>query len=245
MEGRDEGFTLIEVVIASVALAVVLLAVLGIYGAGQDACSLGSANLSLQTLNTRCMTQMTRQIRESHIFGIAADGSWIRLQVPVDYDGDGDAIDDDKNVEWGAEDRLNWLLEYAYYTEAGSGTEGWTFNEKKSGNGGIDLNGDGDRDDMIEFGCIVANIKDENGAIVSSRQITPRCIVLDIDGDGIREPLFKRIYANGTTDQDGPGGLPPDNNGPDVRIAFRSFKMADKERMVLLPASSVVATRNY
>ncbi len=52
-------------------------------------------------------------------------------------------------------------------------------------------------------------------------------------------------YAAVMWDPDGPGPLPPDNNGPNVRITFRSFKAADKERMVLFHPSSVVATRNY
>ncbi|MEW6358746.1 MAG: hypothetical protein AB1696_20590 [Planctomycetota bacterium] len=245
MECRFAGFTLIEVAIASVVVVVVVFAVLGMYGAGQDACSVGSANLSVQTVNTTCMAEMTRQIRESRIFGMAADGSWIRLQVPVDHDSDGDALDEDRNIEWGAAERLNWFLEYAYHTEAGLGAGEGTFEERKAGGMGIDLNGDGDKNDVIEFGCVVENIKDENGVIVSSRQITPRCIVLDMDGDGVREAMFQRIYGNGTADPDGPGPLPPDNNGPNVRIAFQSFKAADKERLVILHPSSVVATRNY
>jgi hypothetical protein len=124
-------------------------------------------------------------------------------------------------------------------------SEEWVFDEGKEGPKGIDLNQDGDINDAIEFGCIVERIKNDSGIDVSSRALTPRCVILDIDSDGVRDPLFERLYGNGTDDPDGTGPQPADNDGPNIRISFRSFKRADKGRRILLHPTSMVGTRNY
>lgn len=228
------GFTLIEVLIAAVVLAIVMAAILGVFNAGMDACNVGSAMLAVQTMNTSSMAEMTERLRESRVISVAGDGHSITFQVPVRQRPDGAVLDATNNVIWGADDRPNWSYTYAYAATR-------TFGERVEGPKGTDLNRDGDRTDTFALGCLVEEIRDESGALVESRQITPSYIAMstptfggDIDNDGVADALFSRVNGEGRTDPD----------GPNIRISFFSFKAAGKQRSVLLHPSSVVTTRN-
>lgn len=247
MRTREDGFTLVEVVIATVITSVMLLAVLGVFTVGQDVCNLGTANLAVQLLNTKSFAEMTRTIRESNIVSVSADGSTITLQKPVDPDDDGDVLNDANQIEWGAEyqgaDHLGWYIRYAYVQDR-------VYRESLEGKGGFDLNRNGVTNDVFGLGRIVEEIWDNNGTagagddvLRSSRAITPPYIVMtaspaiggDVNGDGVGDVLFFRLNDQGVYD----------NTGHNIRISFFAFKATDNGRSVLLHPTTVVTARNF
>ncbi|MBN2564120.1 MAG: type II secretion system protein [Candidatus Eisenbacteria bacterium] len=249
MRTQQSGFTLIEIVIVTAVLFIMFASVLGTFNVAQDACSMGTANLALQRTNTSCMAKMTRKMRESSIIDCdGINGLWIQLQVPVDHDHDGDVTDDDGEIEWGAENTLNYSYRYRYVFDG-------TFVEAEQGNNGIDLNRDGQKDRTFRLGHIEEQLVDNSIAsnpasfmpdqapgpeVVSFRAISSSYIVScpdqnwDVSGDWMTDRLFTRVTSQGVAD----------DSGTNVRISFYTFKLAQRDRTVFLHPTSLVATRN-
>ncbi|MEW6358750.1 MAG: prepilin-type N-terminal cleavage/methylation domain-containing protein [Planctomycetota bacterium] len=256
MERESHGFTLIEIVISSVVLMIMMLAILGTFDVGQDVASLGSANLSAQTMSTRSVSEMTRALRQARIIGMDATGMWIQFQVPVDWaqvdsdgdgtldSGDGDILDGADNIEWGAGDNLNWVARYTFEIKnpADPADPVNLLVEAEEGRAGIDVNGDGDTDDTFTKGCLREYVWDGGGTLRAHRYLTPYSIITtnaggwggDVDGDGVADPLFARLNDAGVQDA----------TGHNIRISFFVFRVANKERTVLLHPTSIVETRN-
>ena len=107
---RHSGFTLVEVLFAIVIIPILFLSIYGV---------LHSANIVFQTNNvfsrlnqnamqslryiSREIGQTSPNVSPSHLT-IVPDGanSMVTFQIPVDRDNDGDVVDNQDNVEWGA-----------------------------------------------------------------------------------------------------------------------------------------------
>ncbi|NOZ21435.1 MAG: prepilin-type N-terminal cleavage/methylation domain-containing protein [Planctomycetes bacterium] len=239
-----KGFTLIEIIIATAIVAIMMVAVMESFNTGQDICVLESANLAVQSSNTSCLAEMTRMLRQAQIIGISADGMSIRFKVPVDWDADGDVLDDATDeLEWGANDQKGWSMEYSFFvapTEAEKVVP--PFREAEEGGKGIDINRDGDLADNFERGVIVERFYDAADVVQSERQLTPYYVLTplgnhggDVNSDGVADPLFQRVDATGQIS----------GTGENIRISFFAFKMANKERFILLHPTSIVKARNF
>lgn len=228
---RERGFTLIEVAIAVVVLLIMVLAVLGTFTVSQQACSMGTANLSAQTTSTKCLEEIARKIRQGRLVGISADRLAIALQFPVDHDQDGDILDEHFNVEWGGNDQLGWSLRYRFEASG-------QFEESKIGLAGADLNHNGSRTETSTVGRILDDMFDQDGNLVESRRMTPPQILIDaadsdLDGDGNDDHvLFDRVNDSAAYD---PAGC-------NVRIAC---SVTPEGCTVLTHPSSIVTVRNF
>jgi len=233
---RRSGFTLIEIMIVVIVLTLLFLTVMGTFTAGQAACSIGNANLNLQMTSTRCMSEMTRRLRAARILQYDdVTGMWLDFQVPVDHDGDGDILDDDNLVEWGAERNVGWYYRYAYVKRG-------EFDESDQGVDGVDLNRDGDTGDDWSLGSIVEQLYSDTGILMRTRWLSPSCVVTtpegwgfggDVNGDWAPDPLFTRLTREGNTDP---------TAGTNVRVSFFSFRQTPQQRTVFRRCTSIVAT---
>ncbi|MEW6358673.1 MAG: prepilin-type N-terminal cleavage/methylation domain-containing protein [Planctomycetota bacterium] len=214
MNHQRQGFTLVEVTITAVITVVMMLAVMGVFEVGQEACTVGSHSLAIQFLNTRSFAEMTRTIRASRVHSISkidptcdpvigpasfringGNGGWIKLQVPVQLSdthpdfpivaGD-DVIDQTANLVWGAaNDRKNWAVIFVF-----APMETFDEDDNPVSADPIDLNRDGDTADVFSIGYIGEWLVDDPDNPTTyvpdgpPRPITSACVVMQMVDTG-------------------------------------------------------------
>lgn len=110
-----KGLTLVEVMVVIFTFTVVLGAIYGVLTAGRQSWFTNTAEVELQQEVRRGMDWIAKELRRSgsSVITIGGGGTNITLRVPVDWDNDGDVLDDSGDVEWGAESNLNWYIIYS------------------------------------------------------------------------------------------------------------------------------------
>jgi prepilin-type N-terminal cleavage/methylation domain-containing protein len=101
-----KGFTLIEVLVSSMILAIIMTALMMVYTMGQHSWFSGDASVGLREQTMRAIAKMTREISAtapSKInLGIGSSGSSLIFPVPQDnnYPPDQSIVDNNSQVEW-------------------------------------------------------------------------------------------------------------------------------------------------
>lgn len=130
---RKNGFSILELLIASGLFGIIMLACYGIFSVNNVMWQNMNAKMIILGESIRGIESMKRELEASNsatvrlgnllwsqtIDGIsyAVIGRSITFQEPVDYDSDGDTLDSKNNIEWGAIDNLgvhhlNWYVEF-------------------------------------------------------------------------------------------------------------------------------------
>ena len=223
------GMTLIELMIAMVVLVIILGAVFGTILNSQSAYNQGLTEINAQDAASRVINQMKELITESKV--ISVNGTELVLQKPVDWDGDGDVLDNAMNVEYGAyyngEAHLNATSRIAF------GATGVT----REATLGYDLNGDGDVTDEFTSGAMFVRFYDSGGAPQTQyeRQISGDLICIgDVDGSGTVDPMFERWDSFG-----------PSPTGNTIVIFFLSLKTARDRFPHVLDIAARITPRNF
>ncbi|MFH0838971.1 MAG: hypothetical protein V1893_02175 [Candidatus Omnitrophota bacterium] len=74
----------------------------------------GQDKIKLQQETRKIIDSMERELKSSRstTVMISPEGDSINFQVPVDWDLDEDIIDNSGDIEWGADENLNWSMTY-------------------------------------------------------------------------------------------------------------------------------------
>jgi prepilin-type N-terminal cleavage/methylation domain-containing protein len=96
-----KGFTLVEVLAASVILAVLMVALFLVLGLGQRSWIRGDVNIQLQQEISRALVVMARELKETAPKKVSISPSdTIKFNIPQDLNGDGSVIDSVGAIEW-------------------------------------------------------------------------------------------------------------------------------------------------
>ena len=234
---RRRGFALLEVMIVTGILGIILGSIMLSLRQGSDQVayqlSRDELDASLQTVIER-LGEALQNARIDAASGIAADGSWISYQVPVDQDGDGDALDDSYNVTWGV---IRGLGPTGRHIAGATGRiafvgrpDGAVLSEEMV-NRNLNANTETAKD--------MTDVFDLGGFVLTSSESPDSPLRLggafflqpsggrggDVDGDGAPDPIFElsgeqlivRLWAGRT-----PIGGPPIFVGREVRILLRN-----------------------
>lgn len=117
------GFTLMETMIVVSIFTLIMGTGLCMLVAAQRVYDYQEALMGVQFEAKRAMNRMVSELRNAgigHIYILDAagnhvlTGSCLRFQLPVDWDSDGDVLDDWGHIEWGEPNskQLNWVAEY-------------------------------------------------------------------------------------------------------------------------------------
>jgi type II secretory pathway pseudopilin PulG len=229
------GFSLLEVVVAVGVLALMMIGVAMVFkDTGFVASSEAKSNDVART-SQGALDQMTKELRESaiRVITVSADGSSIQFQIPVDIDGNGTILDGSGAVEYGFLDRgvpTKGTITYRFVENIVGGRP----DVLREADLRLDLNGDGDRLDSFDRGCIVRITHANGGPEVRGPALTGQCVVVahadwggDIDGDGVADPIFKLDGATGR-----------------VQINVWTMLADDRKNPQMLRSSSSVCPRN-
>lgn len=193
------GFTLIEVLIATVLLAIILASIIGVLFTSQRSFNESIVQTSLESEATILMDRLTEYISECKIVGIpipANQHASITIQIPVLVTGtywsaDGNAIN------WGAGSVIIWTMTYQF-------TPKETLDETVTH---LDYNKDKDILDKFERGRLELVFKDA-GAVTQNTIILSNNVIVVygsrdagiMDGSVLGDPLFLKVNAGGTED---------------------------------------------
>lgn len=111
---KNSGFTFIEVMITLLVFSIISLTLWAVLSTGKHSWHRGVTQIELQQETRKAMDRITKELRQSgstHM-AISGAGTVLTFQVPVDWDNDGDIVDDDGNIEWGADDTKDWAIQY-------------------------------------------------------------------------------------------------------------------------------------
>lgn len=174
------GFTLLELMIVMVVLTVLTGALTALAIALNEAAMMQEANITSLEDARRGMNGLTQELRQARAASIVINdatppGDVIQYQVPLDLDGNGNALDANGNVEMSpvrtimldVNDLNNDGLTTTQLimTETGSGTPGGPgvfvvtnglFNEDRNGNGVLDPNEDRNNNGVLDTGLDIS-----------------------------------------------------------------------------------------
>ncbi|MFH2138833.1 MAG: type II secretion system protein [Candidatus Omnitrophota bacterium] len=126
---KEQGFTLTEIIVSMGIYSVVigsLFSMLISYNRISQQCF---AKWDVKRLAGKGMNSIVKEVRvgsglnttlydrpldQAGVLIDASDAKSIVFQVPVDWDADGDSLDNFGRVEWGAENNLDWQIEYCW-----------------------------------------------------------------------------------------------------------------------------------
>lgn len=139
------GTTLLEVLVAATIFAALLGSAFMVSISAGNAYNAGMLDLSLQLAANTTMESMNSQLAKGYLAAAnLCEPSRILFQTAVDHDGDGDFVDDDLYVDWGAETTKGNYLSFEF---DGAGCP--VLQEKEHG---FDYNHDGDKADALQTG---------------------------------------------------------------------------------------------
>ena len=197
MSYKLNGFTVVEVMIASATFVVVLSIVVTVMLTGQESFNSGNTLTSLESEATYLLDILTESLSECKILtapSVANQHASITIQVPV-ISGT-TYWDDSGNIYWGASGNLGWKITYTFVTQE-------TLNEATTKR---DYNQDKDILDVFERGRIVKEIRNASDVLQDTIRLGSNILVVsgahdaDINNDGMSDPLFLRLDAAGTED---------------------------------------------
>lgn len=182
---RCAGLTTLEMAVAlflgSVVISMIGMTLSSAYGVGAEVQISARGNLEV----SRVLDTMARRFTSSPRI-IAFNDTSLLFQEPVDHDSDGDIVDSNSVVEFGAEDNLGWSYEYLW-VQTGS------FSESTHG---VDVNSDGDEGDLFQEGGLVLRVVDSSGVEQGRNTVAGAGVVLqEAVGSTIPE-LFTMPFAN-------------------------------------------------
>ena len=123
------GFTLVEVLITVSIFSVVIGSLLSMLVSQNTFFSQCIGKFDVSRMTRKAMTNIVKELRTSDTLTVTiydrpmdqagasedvTNGKSIEFQVPVDWDGDDDYIDEYGRVEWGAEGQKEWSIEYCW-----------------------------------------------------------------------------------------------------------------------------------
>ncbi len=231
---HDGGFTILELVIAGAVLSILLLMVFGIVSSAAGAYHWGMVTVRSQSTASNLIGLISTELVRARLLSVEVgeENCRISFQVPVDWDGDGDLLNSDGELEWGSLGQLGWMCTL-------------TFEQAKTLRESVDqqdYNRDGDRIDVFALGHLSKKYTDDLGAVQSTVDIMPDMIVVrydhlggDIDGDGVDDPMFRRVDAAGVDDE----------NGRNIEVAIWILADRGKGRASLAKGSSAISLRNF
>lgn len=111
---KKSGFTFIELMVTLFIFSILSLSLWTVLSTGRHTWHRGRTQIELQQEIRRAMDWMTKELRPSGSGRalISSLGTTITFQVPVDWDNDGDIIDEAGGIEWGADGNANWAIQY-------------------------------------------------------------------------------------------------------------------------------------
>lgn len=197
---HERGLTLIEVVIGSIILAVILLLTFMILMRVQS--TYAEASLA-QTHEDRCRSFIDtykKDLAFCDVVTYAADGQSIRYRIPPNTASTG-------SIDWGypaaGGHQSGWEAELAFdpetvYTESSAVAIPASLAGIPVENANVDMNHDGDQNDVFVEGRILKRIYDNTGLLQDTSTASDSTILMvnggslngDINGDGINDYLF-------------------------------------------------------
>jgi len=195
--GGSDGFTLLEVLISSVILALVIGS---IYGVLASSSSLYKQNMNITYLQASggiIQERLMAELAYGTPLATTTEGTSITFWTPVDADGVNGPLSADGEVEWGYDGRLGYSRRMDFVVDS-------VLDEAILGQ---DVNGNGHTNDRFFLGRLTAVTLDESGAATGAPDnITPPMLLVnavspggDVDGDGRPDPIFGRYAADGVT----------------------------------------------
>lgn len=104
MNTNRNGFTLIEVLFSATIAVTILGAAFGIFMQVRDTSSALTMNTAARAEAEKAMQIIVREISQASLASISPlPGASIIYRIPVDNDGDGTALDAQRQVEWSPE----------------------------------------------------------------------------------------------------------------------------------------------
>lgn len=185
------GFTLVEVMIASLLLVAIALLMIGLLLTGEKSLGQAAVAADLDARGVQTTESLLRDFAQANFLSVSATNEQIELQVPVDHDGDGDVLDDAGAIDWGYQGQLGWRVRYRAVPE-----ETWDEAALQ-----IDVNRNGVTEIFVR--CrIEREILDPLGGVADTSTLDREVLLLqsplngDVDGDGQADPLFAQTAPN-------------------------------------------------
>jgi prepilin-type N-terminal cleavage/methylation domain-containing protein len=193
------GFTLLEVIIASAIFAIILSATFTALSMGQNSFSDASVHSSLEKEATVIMDSLLQYLPECKIATppqASNQHALMTIQVPVSVTGSYWSATG-TTINWGANDQLGWTMTYQFNQKQ-------IFDETLTPH--EDYNGDGDYLDKYEEGQIQLVFKNAAGTVQDTINLGRGVVTIynsrdaDIDGDGQSDPIFQIVNNTGAED---------------------------------------------
>ncbi len=123
------GFTMVETLVSLAIFSLIIGSLLSLAVTQNNFFNACMGKWDVNRLARKSMNNMVKEIRMSNALnssiwdrpidqaGVTEDannGRSVVFQLPVDWDGDGDFLDDYLRLEWGAEGGLDWTIEYCW-----------------------------------------------------------------------------------------------------------------------------------
>ena len=189
------GFTLIELMIVVAVFAFIVIAILSLLKTANDNLQVDIPSGALENDARRLVEQIERMVLSSNStqVTVSSDGTSMQFMVPVDYDADGDVLDNSFEIELGGfEEGVPTLGHWMRYRFVQNGAPNDVYAEGATGNINVNVGKDFVRDDSYAMGSIVF---DTQGGWTLPWGAGMVCLNAgdrdgDVDGDGVADRLF-------------------------------------------------------
>ena len=129
MINKKSGYTLVELIISFGIFTVVMGSLFSLMISQNSYFGRANARLDVNANARKVMMNIVKEVRMAKVELVNIydqplhqgavtlnhiNGRSISFQVPVDWDSDGDVFNQYGIIEWGADDQLDWSLEYYY-----------------------------------------------------------------------------------------------------------------------------------
>ncbi len=121
----NSGFTLVEVIVSLGIITLILGSLFNVLISQNRIFNLSMAKWDLSNDARKAMNLLVKEARMSDALYVqiydlpmdqagnkASSGVSVEFQVPVDWDADGDFVDQYNQTEWGADGHFDWSIEY-------------------------------------------------------------------------------------------------------------------------------------
>lgn len=227
----ENGFSLVEVVIASALLGAVVLTAMTVVSTSTGVYSTGLAVASGAEEANRLLERLARDLQSARMVSLSADGASLVVQTPVDEDADGDITDASKSIEWGSQNNLGWSTTWRFEQTG-------TLQESMDR---MDYNADGDVADTLAAGRLRVELKDAAGKVMNGTALSGSHLLStlgplggDADSDGAPDPLFQRVDETGA----------PSATGRNLRVGLLVYTTDSRRQVSLARARTLLFLRN-
>lgn len=128
IKSKSSGFTLVELLVTMGIFSVIIGSLFSVLISQNNFVSLCSGKWEVARKSRKIMNILIKEARMSSplnvsVYSLPMDqggsvrtdtGPSLEFQSPVDWDADGDFVDEFNRVEWGAENSLGWSIEYCW-----------------------------------------------------------------------------------------------------------------------------------